>query len=123
MNAIVMNTESTRTAGPERTWEVLCHLAPLAGYVIPLGWVLGPMIVWLLKKAEYESVDRHGREVMNFMISWMTYMFLCVPLLFVIIGIPIMGILVVGAIILSIVGALKASNGEFYRYPLPFRLL
>jgi uncharacterized Tic20 family protein len=123
MNATLMNTESTRVAGPERSWEVLCHLAPMAGYLIPFGWVLGPLVVWLLKKAEYPSVDLHGREVMNFMISWMIYLLISSVLCLVFIGFILVGILVVGGVVLSIIGAIKASNGELYRYPLTIRLL
>ncbi len=123
MNASVMNIEPTRAAGPERSWEVLCHLAPLVGYLMVFGGVLGPLIVWLVKKAEYPSVDAHGREVLNFQISWLIYGLLSVPLCFIVIGIPIALLLYVSGFILSIVGGLKASNGEMYRYPLTLRFL
>lgn len=123
MNATVMNAETTRTAGPERSWEVLCHLAPIAGNLVLLGGVLGPLAVWLLKKAEYPSVDLHGREVLNFTISWMIYLLLSSVLCLVLVGFVLVGILWVAGMVLSIIGAIKASNGELYRYPLTIRLL
>lgn len=123
MNATLLNTETTRTAGPERSWEVLCHLAPMVGFVLPFGLILGPLAVWLLKKAEYPSVDLHGREVINFMISWTIYLILAFVLCLVFIGFFLLGMLVVAGVVLGIIGAIKASNGELYRYPLTIRLL
>lgn len=123
MNARIVNIETSTPAGPERTWEVLCHLPPLLGYVFPLGWIIGPLIVWLLKKAEYTSVDTHGREVMNFQISWLIYAVACIPLCFVVIGFFLLILLAVAGVVLSILGAVRASSGTLYRYPLTLRLL
>ena len=124
MNAPVIDVGPGRTtAGPERSWEVLCHLAALAGYLVVFGGVLGPLIVWLIKKAEYPTVNDHGREALNFHLSWLLYSVICVPLCFVLVGIPIALLLFVSGIALTIIGGIKASNGELYRYPLTIRFL
>jgi uncharacterized Tic20 family protein len=60
---------------------------------------------------------------MNFMISWMIYLLVSSVLCLVFIGFILVGILVVGGVVLSVIGAIKASNGELYRYPLTIRLL
>lgn len=47
----------------ERMWGMICHLAALAGFVgIPLRNVLGPLIVWLIKREEFPLVADQGKE-------------------------------------------------------------
>ena len=60
-----------------RTWEVLCHALGFAGFVFPFGNILGPLIVWLMKKAESPSVEAHGKEALNFQISMTIWILLC----------------------------------------------
>src|SRR5437879_6046718 len=53
-----------------RTWNMLCHLSALSAYIgIPFGQILGPLIVWQLKKNEYPSVEIHGKAALNFQIT------------------------------------------------------
>ena len=52
-----------------RTWDMLCHLSALAGYLIPFGNVIAPLIIWQTEKTEFPSVDAHGKEAVNFPIS------------------------------------------------------
>src|ERR1035438_7123864 len=59
-------------ASPEsqaRMWNMLCHLSALAGFVIPFGNILGPLIIWQIKKNEFPSVDIHGKAALNFQIT------------------------------------------------------
>jgi hypothetical protein len=114
----------TAVAAPEiRNWVTGCHLAALAGLVIPLGNVVGPLVVWLLKKDESPLIDEAGKEALNFQISMTIYAFVSVLMIFVLIGIPLL--LVVGLLdlIFTIVGAAKSSSGVQYRYPLTIRFL
>ncbi len=118
-----------------RNWAMGCHLSALALYLgIPFGNILGPMIIWLLKKDEFQLVDEQGKESLNFQISLLLYGAAAVILIFVfsitIILIPLavilgMLLLVFGLVnlIMIIVAALKVSNGEPFRYPLTMRLL
>ena len=110
---------------PTRAWDVACHLAAFSGYVTGLGWVVGPLIVWLLKRAESPSVDAHGKESLNFHISIMIYAFGLGLLGFVSCGITwlLLIALAVFQIVCTILAAIKASNGEFYRYPLTIRMV
>ena len=55
----------------EKTWGMLCHLLALTGLVIPIGVIVGPLIMWLVKKDESEFVDYHGKESLNFQITMM----------------------------------------------------
>ena len=53
----------------DRTWAMLCHLSALAGFVVPFGSIIGPLIVWLIKKDEMPIVDEHGKKALNFQIT------------------------------------------------------
>ncbi|MEW6156964.1 MAG: DUF4870 domain-containing protein [Verrucomicrobiota bacterium] len=111
-------------ASPNRTWEVLCHLSALSGYLfLPLGWILGPLIIWLIKRNENPAVDYHGKESLNFQISMLIYALIAGLLIFVCIGGVILGALVIANIVLVIIASIKASNGEYYRYPLTIRFI
>lgn len=102
-----------------------CHLAGFSGYVTGVGWILGPLIVWLLKRSEIPSVDAHGKEALNFQISVLIYAVALVLVAFMTCGVG--GFLLIGLgiaqIALMIIAAFKAANGELYRYPLTIRLI
>ena|SRR3712207_5175301 len=119
-------------SGPStRTWTVVCHVSALAGFIIPAaGHLLGPLIVWLLKRDDSPEIDAHGKESLNFQISMFIYTavlgVVCFVLMFVLIGfllIPLFGILYVADIVLVIVASLKANEGQLYRYPFTIRLI
>ena len=108
-----------------RGWEVACHLAGFSGYLTGVGWILGPLIVWLLKRAEMPSVDVHGKEALNFQISILIYGLVLLVSGFLTCGIGFFLLIPLGIaqIVLMILGAIKAANGEIYRYPLTIRLV
>ena len=108
----------------EQNWAMLCHLSALAGFLVPFGNIVGPLLVWLIKRAELPMVDRHGKEALNFQITVSIAIAVCIPLIFVLIGIPLLFIVGIGALILTVVATVKVSNGDFeYRYPFALRLL
>ena len=107
-----------------RTWIVLCHASALLGLFFHfLGHILGPLIVWLVKRGESPAVDEHGKESLNFQLSMLIYDALAFILCFVLIGIPILILLWVLNTILVIVASIKASEGQLYRYPLTIRFI
>ncbi|MGD9634062.1 MAG: DUF4870 domain-containing protein [Pirellulales bacterium] len=107
-----------------RTWGMLCHVAAFAGYVVPfLGSIVGPLIVWQIKKDESEFVDYHGKESLNFQITVWIAMFVSVLLCLVLIGIVFVILIPIVSTVFVIIAAVKASNGEYYRYPLTLRLV
>ena len=108
----------------ERTWALVCHLSALSGYVgIPFGHIIGPLVIWLIKKEEMPLVDDQGKEALNFHISVTIYGIVSALLIFVIIGWFLVGALVIFSIVMTIVAAIKAYDGEYYRYPLTIRLI
>jgi uncharacterized Tic20 family protein len=103
---------------------MLCHLSALAGYVgIPFGNVIGPLVVWLVKKDQLPFVDDQGKEALNFQISVMIYGLVCVPLAFLLIGIPLLIALALFHLVATIVAAVKANTGVAFRYPLCIRFI
>ena len=108
----------------EQNWAMICHLAALAGFLIPFGNIVGPLIVWLIKRAEMPMVERHGKEAVNFQITVSIAIVVCIVLMLVLVGFLLAFIVGLGALVLTIVAAVKVSNGNYeYRYPLTIRLL
>jgi uncharacterized Tic20 family protein len=105
----------------ERTWAMLCHISVFSMFIFPLGNIIGPLVIWLIKKEEYPLVDDQGREVLNFQISVIIYAVISALLIFVLIGIPLLIALAIIDIILTIIGAMRANDGIKYRYPLTIR--
>jgi uncharacterized Tic20 family protein len=111
-------------SGNIRTWCVACHLSALAGFVIPgAGHILGPLIVWLIKRGESAEIDAHGKEALNFQISMLIYNVVAGILCLVLIGFVLLAVLHILNVVFVIIASLKASEGEMYRYPLVIRLL
>lgn len=106
-----------------RQWAMICHLSALIGIVIPLGSLIGPLVVWLIKKETMPFVDEQGKEAVNFNITVILISILLIPLVFIVIGIPLLILVGLGAVILMIIAALKANDGVSYRYPFTLRLI
>jgi uncharacterized Tic20 family protein len=106
-----------------KTWGMLCHLIALAGFVVPFGNIIGPLVIWLIKKDEYPFVDDQGKESLNFQISMTIYFIISAILIIVVIGILLMIALVIVEVIFIIIATVKANSGEKYRYPLTIRLI
>lgn len=100
-----------------------CHLAALFGYVVPLGWILGPLVVWLVKRNEFPFVDDQGKESLNFQITIIIYGIVSFLLCFLLIGFLLLFLLAIFHIVMVVVAAVKASSGQSYRYPLTIRFV
>lgn len=112
------------TPGPEaRQWAMFCHFAAFLGLVFPFGNLLGPLIVWQIKKDLDPFVDAQGKEALNFQISVALAALLCFLLMVVVIGFPLLLLVSVGALVLTIIAGIKANEGQAYRYPFSWRLV
>jgi uncharacterized Tic20 family protein len=115
-------------AGPEpdndaRMWGMLAHLSCLAGFIIPFGHVLGPLIIWLIKKNEIPFVNDQGKEALNFQITVAIAALISSPLICTGIGIIVPALIVLAGLIFGIIGGVKANSGIAYRYPWALRLI
>jgi uncharacterized Tic20 family protein len=112
-----------RPALDEKTWAAFVHLAGFAGGVLPFGNIIGPLVIWLIKRQESDLVDRHGRVALNFQISATIYAFVCFILILVLIGIFLLLALAIFWLVMVIMAAVRASNGQNPGYVLTIRFV
>ncbi|MGA7274746.1 MAG: DUF4870 domain-containing protein [Candidatus Udaeobacter sp.] len=116
--------QTSTSSSDVRTWNVLCHATALAGFFVPwAGHILGPLIVWLVKRNDSPEIDAHGKESLNFQISMLIYNVIAGVLCLVLIGFVILAILHILNLVLVIIASIQASEGKFYRYPIAIRLI
>lgn len=108
----------------EQNWAMICHLSALAGFIIPFGNLIGPLVVWQMKKDTMPLVDQHGKEALNFQITVTIAALICVVLMLVLIGVFLIMIVGLGALVFTIIAGIKVANGELdYKYPFALRLI
>lgn len=107
----------------ERNWAMLCHLSALAGFVIPFGNIVGPLIFWAMKKDYSPLVDREGKKALNFQISMSIYILISVFLVFLFVGILFLFVLGLVNLILIVYATVKTINEEDFQYPLSIQFL
>lgn len=107
--------------GELNLWATILHLSLLAGLIIPLGGLIVPLVIYLLKKDELPGLVPHGHVVFNWLLSALIYALICVLLMIVLIGFVLIWILGLLALIFPIIGAIKANDGEVWPYPLSIR--
>jgi uncharacterized protein len=106
-----------------RQWGMFIHLSILAGYLIPIAGFIVPFVMWQMKKYEHPLIDAHGKNVINWLLSFLLYAFICWILALILIGFLFLWILGILNVIFAIVGGLKANNGEVWAYPFTIRFL
>ena len=108
----------------EKQWGMFTHLAAFVGLLgIPFGNVIGPLIIYLIKKDEFEFVNDQGKEVLNFQITWSIIFIISAILILVGIGILMLIGFGIAWLVLVIVGTVAANNGQYYRYPFTIKFL
>ena len=114
---------SVSSNSQEKNWAMFCHVAAFAGFIIPFGNIVGPLVIWLIKREEMPFVDDQGRESLNFQISVTIYLFVSALLILVFIGVLLIVALVLFDLIVVIMAIIKSNEGEPYRYPLSLRII
>lgn len=128
--------DTTGTPGAdERQWAMFSHLSALLGGFVTTGWgggvgfFIGPLIIWLVKKDTMPFVADQAKEALNFAI---TISLACLALLILtlvslglgaLLTVPAMIVVGLGAVVLVVVAAVKANEGVAYRYPFALRLV
>ena len=114
-----------------RMWNMWCHMSALAGLIgVPFGNVLGPLIVWQMKKDEIPSVTEHGKAAVNFQltvtIAAIATIIAAVILSLILIGfllIPVAVIIGICGFVFAVIAGIKANEGHEYRYPYSFKFI
>lgn len=119
-------------AGPvadERMWALFGHLSALTAFISGIGLVLGPLIIWLVKRDNSPFAADQAKEALNFNITVALIGLALVILSVITIGIgliftvPLGFILFFAWLIFTVIAAINANNGVRYRYPLTLRLV
>ncbi len=117
-----------QTPGPdgltpdERTWGGAAHWSALVSAFVALAF-LGPLLVMLVKGNESPYIRRQAVEALNFQLSMLIYAAVAFVLLFLLIGFILLPIVGIWWLVFTIIGSVKAANGELYRYPLTIRMV
>ncbi len=109
-----------------RTWAMLMHFAQLLNMLFPFAGLIAVVVMWQLKKEGSDFIDTHGKIILNWMFSYMLYALAGVLLIYLGIGIivlPFLLLLKIAIIVLAIIWAIKANNGQSDPYPLSIRFL
>ncbi|WP_224360996.1 DUF4870 domain-containing protein [Hyalangium versicolor] len=115
-------TGSPAPTQDEKTWGMLAHLSALIAGLFGFPF-LGPLIVWLTKGKESKWVEAHSKEALNFSITATVAIWVSAILMLCIVGFVLLPVVGIAALVLTIMAALKANNGEMYRYPATVRLV
>ena len=116
-------------SGDERMWAMLGHLSALTAFVTGIGCLLGPLLVWLIKRDTQPFAAEQAKEALNFNITCVIaaavlWLFALVTLgIGLILVVPLCFVLFIAWLVLTIIAALKANGGEHYRYPYILRLV
>ena len=107
-----------------RMWATFCHLAGLLSLTgIPFAGVIGPLIIWLLKKDQSSFINDQGREAINFQLTLCLYTLIAAVLCIVLIGVPLLIGLALYELVFVLIACVRSNEGEQYRYPLTIRLV
>lgn len=98
-------------------WAMFIHFSVLAAWVVPIAGLVVPIILWQLKKDELPGIVPHAHIVLNWIVSSLIYGVICLFLMIILIG--VLGFIALGilTVIYSIIGGLKANEGEIWEYP------
>lgn len=107
----------------EKQWAMFAHLSALVGYIIPFGSVIGPLVIWQIKKNEMPFVDDQGKEALNFQITVIILAIIAIILILILIGFLLLWALALADLVFIVVAAIAANNGQRYRYPFAFRFI
>ena len=121
MNNEISETKEELPDKDARTWAMICHLIAFSGYVVPFGNLLGPLIVWAIKKDEHPFINDQGKEAINFQLTMTIAVIISIILMFILIGFLLIAVVCVYSIIMIVIAAMKANDGELYRYPITIR--
>ena len=117
----------------DKNYSSITHLSGFAGWFIPFGNIIAPLVLWLVKKNESSYIDAHGKSAVNFQLSLILYGFLLtillIPIAIFTLGLGIIAIIlgIIPALILYVIliisASIKASNGEYYDYPFTIQFI
>jgi uncharacterized Tic20 family protein len=123
MNVTGTSEPSGTATQDDRTWGMIAHLSALVGVIIPFGSVIAPLVIWLVKKDQSAFVAENAKEALNFNITVAVVGIVCWILVFIFVGVLLAIVLAIYWLVMTIIAAIKANEGNIYRYPISVRLV
>jgi Uncharacterized protein conserved in bacteria len=117
------STENLYWGMKESSYIALMHVAQFGGYIVPLLGFILPVFMWINFKDQNANINRHGQNIVNFVISWILYFIIGVILCLALVGIPILIALSATQILFTIMATIKAANDEYWQYPMSITFL
>jgi uncharacterized Tic20 family protein len=115
---------SGRRRQQAREWGMILHLSVLLGHLVAVfGGIIAPIVIWQMKKDKLPDLDQHGKNAVNWILSFFLYFAISVVLCFVFIGIPLLLLLLLMNFVFPIIAAVKANEGRVWKYPLAIQFL
>jgi uncharacterized Tic20 family protein len=116
--------------GQARAWNMWCHLSVLSAFIIPFGNLLGPFLVWQIKKHEIPSVEAHAKAALNFQLTVLIALVVGAAIAFILAFVcvgyllfPVVGVIALCGIIVPIIAGVRANDGLEYKYPYTIEFL
>ncbi len=100
------------------TYAMVMHLSQYGGYIVPFAGMVIPIALWVYGRDHNPFVEAHGKEIVNFLISYFIYGIVICVLCFVLVGFILLPFLLLIMAIAPIFGAIAASKSQSFRYPL-----
>jgi uncharacterized Tic20 family protein len=107
----------------EKTLGLVAHLGTLAGGVVPFGNIVLPLVLWQTQKDKSQYVSVHAKEALSFQITMTLAYIVAAIMIFIVVGIFLLIGLAIFSLVVTIIAAIKASNGEYYKYPINYEFI
>ncbi|HEY0229763.1 MAG TPA: DUF4870 domain-containing protein [Dokdonella sp.] len=113
----------------ERMWAMLGHLSAFTAFITGIGCILGPLVIWLIKRDTMAFAGEQAKEALNYNITVaLTFVGLWVLTIItfgigLFLTVPIGFLLFIAWMVFTIIAAIKANEGVDYRYPFTLRLV
>lgn len=113
---------------------MVLHFSALTGFasmvgLFPVGFFLGPVIIWTIKKEAFPELTVHFKEAINFQISLFIYLLACVLLSLITFGValvltvPVLVALVILEVLFPLLAGIQANDGKVFHYPLSIQIV
>ena len=106
-----------------KQFTIFMHLSQFAGVFVPMAGFVLPIIMWVMNRDQSRTIDRHGKSIVNWMLSFIIYFIGSAILSMVLIGIPMIMALLIANFIFVILGAVRASEGQLFTYPMSINFI
>jgi len=107
----------------EKQLAMWTHLSAFAGFIIPFGNIIAPLVIWLTNKEKSSFVDTQGKEALNFQITVTIAFVISMILTLIVIGVLLAIAVGIFNVVMIIIAAVKVSKGEEFKYPLCIRFI